>query len=318
MDYATADDLLKIYGNRNPISNFIYDNQLADQSQFRQLGMQEKGLTNRSKELENLFTEQNNPIRLQDNQAILAGRRIKNDQDTFALAKTARTHEADVNLTLKKAVSGLKEQDLKDLKTEAERLKYSNDPNERQLGLELMMLGEEFQKVLFQGQQSRETAAQQQTHAKELERIKTKNQRDLEQMRIDSGKYSRGGITKTVDDMLLTARSSKQKAEILEQAYYTAWDNNDMALATRYKQRAMEARARAAEDANNTGLGTPGLGLGANGELTPKPRPAAVAPIAGAATSPQPSPQLPPGAKQVGTSRGRPVYEINGKQFILE
>lgn len=321
MDFTTADDLLKMYGNRNPISNFIFDEQIANQAQNRQLGMQGKGLDNRGKELANLYAEQNDPIRLQDNQATLAGKRIKNEQDTFALDKTTRTHESDVNQALRDAVSKLKESDLKDLEREAQRLSYSMNPDERKAGLDLMQQHKSFVEIRARGEDQRKTAAQQQEHAKALETQRAGNAVSLERTKAELGKYNRGTTATTVDQQLAKARNALQAAEILENAYYVAVENNDMAAAARYKERAINARQRAAEDASNRAMGAPGMGVDAQGKYTEKARPEAVAPIAGGNPgNPRANvnPQLPPGAKQVGTSGGKPVYEINGQQFILE
>lgn len=321
MDFTTADDLLKMYGNRNPISNFIFDEQIANQAQNRQLGMQGKGLENRAKELANLYSEQTNPIRALQEQETLSQKRTANRASEFALDKTARTHESDVNQALRDAVSKLKESDLKDLEREAQRLSYSMNPDERKTGLDLLQQHKDFVKIRTQGDEQRKTAAQQQEHAKALETQRAGNAVNLERTRAELGKYNRGTTATTVDQQLAKARNALQAAEILENAYYVAVENNDMAAAARYKERAINARQRAAEDASNRAMGAPGVGLNAQGQFSEKARPEAVAPIAGG-NSGNPranvNPQLPPGAKQVGTSGGKPVYEINGQKFILE
>ena len=73
-------------------------------------------------------------------------------------------------------------------------------------------------------------------------------QRGLEQMRIDAGKYNKNKVATDVGSMLLKAKDPTQKAEILESAYYVALDNDDTESASKYLARAKEARQRAAED----------------------------------------------------------------------
>lgn len=115
--------------------------------------------------------------------------------------------------------------------------------------------------------------------------MQNKTQKDLEQMRIDAGKYDKkGSLSIAVDDRLYKAKTPIEKAEILESAYHAAQDNGDNESAAKYAVRALEARKRAAEDAQNRGLGKPAADLGALG-ITPTAPPAANAPIAGNKTS---------------------------------
>lgn len=108
-------------------------------------------------------------------------------------------------------------------------------------------------------------------------------------MEIAAGKFDKkGSLSIAVDDRLYKAKTPIEKAEILESAYHAAQDNGDNESAAKYAVRALEARKRAAEDAQNRGLGKPGADLGALG-ITPTAPPAANAPIAGNKTS------LPPG-----------------------
>lgn len=292
MDYATADDLLKMYGNRNPISNFIYDDQLAHQSQFRQLGMQEKGLTNRTKELENLFTEQNNPTKLLTNQAELTGKRIKNEQDSFTLDKTARTHESDVNQSLREAVTKLKDSDLKDLEREAQRLSYSTNPEERAIGLDLMQQHKDFVKIRATGVENRKTASQAQTHAKELEKYKAEQKAALEKQKSTSRKTT----SKTVEEQLAGAKNYAQAQNILMTAAYEARASGDAELAQHFFTRANEIQAIKDRDAAAKLAGAPGPMLDpTTGAFASKPRPneAPPLPLGGNPGNPRANPQGP-------------------------
>jgi hypothetical protein len=110
-------------------------------------------------------------------------------------------------------------------------------------------------------------------------------QKAIEQMRIDAGKYNKNKVANDVNAALLKPISSAQKAEILESAYFAADAAGDMKMAAQYKQRAKEARVRAAEDAQNRAIGAPGtMGYATQGgdiDLQNKPAPAANAPIGG-------------------------------------
>jgi len=106
------------------------------------------------------------------------------------------------------------------------------------------------------------------------------SQQKIEQMRIDAGKYNRNTTANSVQAALLKARNPVQKAEILEDAYYTAEAAGDEEAAKVYKQRAIEARQRAAEDAKNRGIARPDVDPNQFGIGT-TPDPSATAPIAG-------------------------------------
>jgi hypothetical protein len=133
-------------------------------------------------------------------------------------------------------------------------------------------------------------------------------QKDVEQMRIDAGKYNRKTTAVTVEDRLLKARTPTEKAEVLEQAYAIASAAGDEEAANVYLQRAQVARQRAAEDAKNRSIGQPGIDTPGVTNLPPKATATANAPIAPGQAPAQPTPGLapagqaqvpPPGAVQM-------------------
>lgn len=115
-------------------------------------------------------------------------------------------------------------------------------------------------------------------------KIQAQSQKDLEQMRIDAGKYNKNKVATDVNSSLLKVRTAAQAAEILESAYYAADAAGDTAMAEQYKQRALQARQRAAEDAQNRAIGAPGIVPSATDgsiNIQNKPGTSANAPIAG-------------------------------------
>jgi hypothetical protein len=114
--------------------------------------------------------------------------------------------------------------------------------------------------------------------------IQAKSQKDLEQMRIDSGKYNKNKVATDVNSSLLKVRTAQQAAEVLESAYYAADAAGDTVMAEQYKTRALQARQRAAEDASNRAMGAPGIAPTAQDgsiSIQNKPGTSASAPIAG-------------------------------------
>lgn len=132
-------------------------------------------------------------------------------------------------------------------------------------------------------------------------RAQGQTQKDLEQMRIDAGKYNKNKVATDVNSSLLKVRTAQQAAEILESAYYTAEAAGDMVMAEQYKKRALQARQRAAEDAQNRAIGAPGIvpsALDGSINIQNKPGTSATAPIAGGSTP------------NTGTTRSGATYTI--------
>jgi hypothetical protein len=122
----------------------------------------------------------------------------------------------------------------------------------------------------------------------------------LEDKRIAAGKYNRAQHVKSVQDRLAAAKTAKEKAEVLEQAYYESKDK-DADQASVYAARALEARQRAAEDERNRGLAVPRVSIpgATNGRVPETPPPSATAPIAGTVgADPNPASAVPPAAIQ--------------------
>jgi hypothetical protein len=140
-------------------------------------------------------------------------------------------------------------------------------------------------------------------------------QRDLERMRIEAGKYDKKKTSVNVEQRLLMARSAAEKAEVLEQAYQVALAADDTEGAQTYARRAVEARKRAAEDASNRGLATPGVDAASVAGVAAKARPDAVAPIAGGeGAQPTPTPNS-PAAIQSGAMQAWGRYEPDKYEY---
>lgn len=281
MDYANANDLLSIYGNRNPISNFIFDRQIADQEKNRQLKMADQQQITRGRELANVFDEQNNPLKLEDQRLKNTSAGTKNQSEILDLELKQKTQQGRIDSTLRKQVLEASDSDLKMMENAFQQMAYSRDPNLVKQGQAGLQMHRDFIKMREEANERRKTDQAKFDHDYKLENIRAGNNRALEEMRIGAGKYSRGKSSSSVNDALGKVRNAAQAAEILENAYYDALSNGDMQQAEQYKQRALAARQRAAEDAQNRSVGAPGVVLDPTaGGLIPKPTPQAQAPIA--------------------------------------
>lgn len=174
--------------------------------------------------------------------------------------------------------------------------KYANVPPS-QLAAKLKADGEKILRENSAYVQAIDQEGIQQAGANARNAATIKGQKDIEQMRIDAGKYNRNQTKVNVETRLLTARSAAEKAEILEQAYNIAQAAGDADTAQQYAVRAQQARQRAAEDAANRGAAQPRLdipGVTNQGTIQNLPGPQANAPIAGNQPA---APTAPPVAK---------------------
>lgn len=160
----------------------------------------------------------------------------------------------------------------------------SNDPNQRKVGMQLLPFLKDVMDEKRKTDSQLKVVGATQAGQQALEKLRHTNNMELEQKRIEAGKYDRKTLAVTVESMLLKARDAAQKAEILEQAYWVAKSAGDEEAATLLSQRAQQARQRAAEDATNRAAGAPGkIDIANETGMAPTQRPTANAPIAGPA-----------------------------------
>jgi hypothetical protein len=143
--------------------------------------------------------------------------------------------------------------------------------------------------------------------ARDVANISRSTQLDLEDKRINAGKYNSKKLSLDVNQALLRARSAAQAAEVYNIAAQAAIDAGDTQEANKYTALAQQARQRAAEDANNRAMGQPGVDVPTMGDMPPKPRATSAAPIgpAGGGTPPPQNPVRADGRVQVIDSQGR-------------
>jgi hypothetical protein len=252
--------------------------------QYQQQKMAEQEQITRQKELTNQYDAFNNPIRLRSNTADAYGKELSNigkQYENLGKARTERISAATESFQLdaaqKKLIQEASDADLKVMENLAQRMAYSSDLNEAEHGLDLLKMHKDFVKIREQGAEQRKTAAQQQQHAKDLEKFKQDQISEREKAKL----LARSTANTSIEEQLKKSRNPVQTAEILAAGAMQALQRGDNEAAALYQQLAIEARQRAAEDASNRSVGAPGLGLKEGGGLAPKPRPTATAPIGG-------------------------------------
>lgn len=288
MNFSNPMDLEKIYSMNPFIMGQVQKGrgmQDALAQQFADQSLTEGQHDIRSKELANLFSEQNNPLRLEQ-------MRHTNQQMQMANEKQGALQGAQIDDELAKMAMNASERDLKELEREAQKLAYSKNPAERAQGEQMLSMHTDFIKM-------REQEKLKHSSQMALEALRGKNARGLEQMRIDAGKYNRARFAASFGEAFMKAKTFQQQAVLAEQAAESAAANGDEEAANKYRQLAAKARQ---DDINRQAAGAatqrPGnADLDALGIQTAPAQVPAARPAPGAVPPQQPAaPQAPPPA----------------------
>jgi hypothetical protein len=281
--------------------------------QYQQQKMAEQEQITRSKDIANQFSLQENPIKLRQATANASNTELGNigkQYENLGKARTERISAATEGLQLdaaqKKLIQEASEADIKNMKNMFQRMSYSANPEEQKRGLAGLQLSEEFVKIRATGEENRKTQKQ----IKEDQMAIVKYQQDQMTAREKAKAQAKAAITKNIDDQLATGKVSPQNAAValMAQAAKTA----DPEVRAILVERAQVMANLAQQLRPDPSVGKPEI------EGLPT-RERAPIQLGGNPGNPRSNkPQLPAGAKQIGTSGGKPVYEINGQKFILE
>ena len=281
----TQADLNSLYGSWNPGAYMRgFENQgLADQ--FREQSYAGNAQTLESDQQKINKAYQMDPLDIAGKQLSNEGLGYKNTIDKLGAERATANQPFVLDEDLRQHALKMSEDDFKKADQQIEKLLRSPNPADVQMGLKLQaatpaMLAEK-------RKNDQAMALEQERSRAHLAGIgaQTASQKDLEQMRIDAGKYNRSNMALTLSQRLMKARTAAEKAEILEEGFYVAQAAGDEEASKEYAARALQARQRAAEDAANRAAGSPGIApqVGGGGALSivNKPPAAAEAPIAG-------------------------------------
>lgn len=235
----------------NPAASFLAMEQAGLAKTFQQEKLAQEQERAKQMQLANIFSEQKNPLLVEE-------QRIKNLESQYGLpAKriageiAEETAPQQKQLALRNAILNLKQADITEMERKARLMAYDPDPNVRAQGVELMRLTPEFIKLREEeaGKMAREK--EQQRGAAERTGMQIGGQRQLEQMRIDAGKYAKTQGAKTlaegvVRDLTKLKKASEQFTR-LNRAVVEATQQNQPELAAMYQAQAdaIEPQARA-------------------------------------------------------------------------
>lgn len=252
------------------------------------------------------YEQQADPLRIRQMQ-------LANDVSLQNLGRVTRenkegdfTSDARMQAELKKHLLSASQADLDQVAQHGQRLAYSmhQDPTtrakERAMGQALLL-------------QSKEAIQE-----REKIRLQGQNAMALQADAIRAGRFSHAPQrdTNSLTVKLRGSKSAAQTAEILDQAYAEAFAAGDMEGAKEIASRAIAARQRAAEDARNRGLATPGMDIGTQAGVAMNPPPQARAPVAGGAASVAPGGPSQADLEFTAKKHGLTVEQVKAKLGI--
>jgi hypothetical protein len=209
-------DYGKMY-EMNPGAFWQAQNQVGLAQQFQDQKLAQEQEVTKQKNLANLFTEQNDPLRLEN-------QRISNEKlgfETSDAGVKSRINKATEGLQLDQAqrdfVTKAKKSDLDQMELVAQQMAYSQNPQERSQGESLLKMHRDFVKIREEGKIRADEGVAAGRRALDLERMRAGNQRSLEQLRIDAGKYNKknSGTISSINDALRSGKLTYERAAVL-------------------------------------------------------------------------------------------------------
>ena len=164
--------------------------QFADESYNQQQNATQKGF------LENQFSEQDNPNRVQERILSNQGKEIANANSTLdnqikgmSVQRAQANQQNLLNEDQRKAAISLSNDEMTQFAQHVDKMMISDDPMERQRGFELQKLIPAFQAERRKHQDALDIKKQEGENSAGVARINKQGLKDIEQMRIDAGKY---------------------------------------------------------------------------------------------------------------------------------
>jgi hypothetical protein len=231
-------------------------------------GVQQNDQDLQASKLANIFNEQNNPqlvqaqgLENQFKQARIPGVQAESDMQGMNRDKQRALYDDSLNSARTKFMKEASDAHIAELENEAQRMAYSQDPEIRAKGEQLLTMSREMV-------QERSKQAAQQRRQLELEGARGKNAQELMRMQIEAGRFAKSpgkGAGKGGGDPFTNALNEGdpvKRHQLLQGAYIQAMEEGDEDAA--YIKRLMDAAEPAAKAKLQAG-GAPVYGVGPNG-----------------------------------------------------
>lgn len=241
--------------------------------------------------LANVFAEQVNPLKVEEQRQQNLERQYGMPAKRVAGEIAEETAPQTKQAAMQKAILGLKQSDLDMMDLKAREMARSSNPEEAKQGLALMQLTPEFVKLRTQHANEMEKVREQRASAERIAGMQIGGQRQLEQMRIDAGKYAKSQQAKDfaggVAASLAKAKKAHEQYAILNRAAVMAQQGGELELARQYQEQASALEPQARAELQSAGTLQRRL---EGGEIVSTPRGESVPSIAPPGAAPQAKP----------------------------
>jgi len=210
VQFPTAQELNTMWGT-NPVALMQQQNQIGLANQFAQQGLQRGTEDIRQRQLANLFSEQSDPLKLQQQQLANEGAGLTNRQSGVTTRLAEGTEGDQLMAQKKKLAMEASDADIKMMGNMGQQLAYSRNPQERAMGVELMKQHKDFLQL-------RETSRLQQQNQLAAIGAQGVEARKTQQQAIDAGKFLKSNsnsLSLSIEDQLRSGKLNFEKAAVL-------------------------------------------------------------------------------------------------------
>lgn len=314
-------DYMDMFGGGALGAHYALQDRSLDREKTQQgMALQQENI--RQQQLANMFAEQNNPLKLQEQTLSNEQMGYTNRQKKLDTSMNEELAPFKFNAEQQKYIQQAKQSDLDGLEVEAQRMAYSPDPALQSEGLRLLQMHKDFVKLREQQKFATSERVAGQGHDFAMQAQRAKDAQNLENTRQSGRAAAKAQASAGIQNIYDLVASGKVDPDNAATAFgakaLQARAANDKELAREYEAAAarFESLALTTRDDKNAGKTT----ITPEGQLAPTPprQPTFQAPAQQLGAPPAPKTPLPAGAKHVGNHKGKPVYEINGKRFLME
>jgi hypothetical protein len=298
MELPQYDQYEKWFGG-GPLATHYGMNQMDLAKQFQDQKLLQEGHTTRKQELANLFDEQNNPLRIENQQ--ISNRKLGYEADSSGVKSRidVATEGLQLDTKQRELVQKAKQADLDMMEIQGQQWAYSPDPKLRAQGEQLLRMHKDFVKLRDEQKFSADESAKGRSHAFAMEAQRAKNAQAL----VGTRAAAKASADKSVTDVFKAVQTGKvppdKAATAFGAAALEAEVKGDTELAAVYRNAAAQMEQLSITTKPDMRAGKPDLG-GAGIATTP-PRAPTFTP--GPVQTPKqaaPAPSnIPPGAVQM-------------------
>jgi hypothetical protein len=294
--------------------NRMEGNELKNQRSLADINYRNQEVTGLG--LDNLFKQDNNPLKLEEQRLQNTGLGITNESNNIKLTQDRALAPVRTEAERTKLITQKSDDEMKQMFTAGQRMALSDDPVEAQKGQSILQKHNDFIKIREQHKNAMDLAKFNRDSAEKI--AAGNNATTLGAARISAdARLAAGGARKAAGDFWTSfykATTARNRYALLNsEAAKIEQEDPEEAARLKAMAAAIEPQVQAEIAAGpKPGAVNAGAVTGLPTNPTPSVAPPNIAPR-------QPQPQIPPGATKIGTSGGKPVYVMpDGRKFILQ